>query len=77
MQLDRKALERLLSMNDTQLKMVIQSIAASSGIDLASLGITDSNIASIRKALSGATDEDIKKASEQLEKYSREKRRGQ
>ena len=51
MQLDRKALERLLSMNDTQLKMVIQSIAASSGIDLASLGITDSNIASIRKAL--------------------------
>ncbi|MBQ8207979.1 MAG: hypothetical protein IJZ89_04500 [Clostridia bacterium] len=75
MKLDRKALDRLLSMNDEQLKGVIESLAAESGLDLRSFGITEDNIASIRKALTGATDEDIKKASEQLEEFNKRERK--
>lgn len=74
MKLDRKALDRLLSLNDTQLKGVIESIAAESGLDLSSFGISQRDIASIRNALSSATDEDIQKASEQLNEYNKNRR---
>lgn len=71
MKLDKKALDRLLSMNDAQLARMIEKAASESGLDLSAFGITDGDIASIRKALSGATDEDIKRASETLEQYKR------
>ena len=74
MKLDRKALDRLLSLDDEQLKNLISSLAASTGLDLGSLGISDGNIASVRKALSGATDEDIKKASQQLEAFGKRRK---
>lgn len=74
MQLDRRALERLLTLNDAQLKGVIESLAAESGLDLGNFGISQNDIASIRKALSGATDEDIKKAAEQLNAYNKSRR---
>ncbi len=74
MQLDRKALERLLTLNDAQLKGVIEALAAESGLDLGNFGISQNDIASIRKALSGATDEDIKKAAEQLNAYNKSRR---
>lgn len=74
MKLDRKALDRLLSLNDTQLKGVIESIAAESGLDLSSFGISQRDITSIRSALSSATDEDIQKASEQLNEYNKNRR---
>ena len=74
MKLDRKALDRLLSLNDTQLKGVIESIAAESGLDLSSFGISQRDITSIRNALSSATDEDIQKASEQLNEYNKNRR---
>lgn len=76
MKLDKKALDRLLSMNDAQLKSVIESIAQESGLDLSSIGINDTSIASIRNALSGADDTTIKKAAEQLEEWNRGKRKG-
>ncbi len=69
MKLDRNALSRLISLNDTQLKGVIETIAAESGIDIKSLGISGSDIASIRKALEGATDEDLKTAQKKLDEY--------
>lgn len=71
MKLDKKSLDRLLSMNDAQLKRIIEKAASESGLDLSSFGITDGDISSIRKALSGATDEDIKRASETLDQYKR------
>lgn len=71
MKLDKKALERLLTLNDAQLRGVIESVAAESGLDLRSLGISDMEISSIRKALSGATDEDIKRAAEQLDSFKK------
>ncbi len=71
MKLDKKALDRLLSMNDTQLTRMIEKAASESGLDLSAFGITDGDIASVRKALSGATEEDIKNANEALEQYKR------
>ncbi len=76
MKLDKKALDRLLSMSDEQLKSVIESLAQESGLDLSSVGINDTSIASIRSALSGADDTTIKKAAEQLEEWNRRKRKG-
>ncbi|MEE0970604.1 MAG: hypothetical protein U0M06_14650 [Clostridia bacterium] len=71
MKLDKKSLDRLLGLNDESLKGVIRSIAAETGLDLSSFGISDGDIASIRRALSSATDADIKKAAEQLEEYKK------
>ncbi|MBR3966911.1 MAG: hypothetical protein IKK94_00925 [Clostridia bacterium] len=71
MKLDKKALDRLLSMNDSQLTRMIEKAASESGLDLSTFGITSNDISSVRKALSGATDEDIKKANEALEQYKR------
>lgn len=74
MKLDRKAIDRLLSLNDDQLKNMIRSIASESGLDLKNFGITDENISSIRKVLAGATDEDIKRAGEQLNEFNKRRR---
>lgn len=69
MQIDRKSLEKLLTLNDRQLSLVIKKLAAESGIDPASLNINPNDIASVRRALSGATDADIKMITEQYENY--------
>ena len=74
MKLDKKALERLTSLNDSQLKSVIGSIAKESGIDLSSFGISSGDIESVRKVLSVATDDDLKLAQEQLRIFKNEKR---
>ena len=71
MQIDRKSLEKLLTLNDRQLGLVIKKLAAESGIDPAALNINPNDIASIRRALSGATDEDIKMITQQYEDYKR------
>ena len=66
--LDRNALNRLLSLNDGQLKMVMERLAAESGLDLSALNISPDDISSVRSALSGATDRDLEKVAEQLAK---------
>lgn len=66
MTLDKNAVERLLALNDKQLALVIKKLTAEAGIDPTPLQINASNIAAIRAALSMATDEDLKRASEQL-----------
>lgn len=68
MQLDRNALEKLLNMNDAQLKYVITKLAADAGLDLGSFNISSNDISSIRRALGNATDEDIARAAEQLKR---------
>ena len=66
MQLDRNALNRLLSMNDAQLKYIITKLAVDNGLDLSTFNISGNDINSIRRALEGATDADLQKATEQL-----------
>ena len=69
MQLDKKALERLLSLSDEQLKSVIRSLGENAGLDLDSFKISADDVGSIRHALSHATNEDLERASEQLNRY--------
>ena len=69
MMLDKNTKERLLKLNDDQLIMIIKSIAAQNGIDIKSLNITQEHLSSLRRALSGADDADIKKAAEILKNY--------
>ena len=71
MQIDRKQLERLLNLNDRQLEHVIKKLAAESGIDPSVLNINPNDISSVRRALSGATDEDIRMITKQYEDFKK------
>lgn len=62
MQFDRSAINKLLSLNDFQLKIVIGRLLRENNINPAQLGIDISNISAIRHTLSSATDEDIERA---------------
>ena len=68
MQINREGIDKLLSMNDAQLKMIIRHLASQSGIDPAQFNMDTGSIESIRKALSSATDDDLKRVAEQYEK---------
>lgn len=61
MQIDRKALEGLLTLNDKQLMTIINRLASSSGIDPSEYNIDPSSVSSIRTALRTATDEDLER----------------
>ena len=67
MQIDREALEKLLTLNDRQLKMVIGKLAADSGIDPAQFNIDPKDVASVRTALSSATEDDLQSIVKQFE----------
>ena len=66
MQLDREAINKLLSLKDFQLKIVITRLLRENGIDPSMLNIDTENMASLRKALSQATDEDLERAAKLL-----------
>lgn len=74
MQLDRKMLDRLLSMNDDQLSAFIQSIATEAGIDPSLITINPDNIQSIRQALGGATDSDLEQLNGIYRDYTKNRR---
>lgn len=61
MQIDRKALEGLLSLNDRQLVAIINRLASQSGIDPSEYNIDPNSVSSIRSAIRGASDEDLNK----------------
>ena len=68
MQIDRESLDKLLSLNDRQLKHFITKLAADSGIDPATFNIDLRDVQSIRTALSGATDADLAQIAEMYDK---------
>lgn len=74
MQLDRKKLDRLLQMNDDQLSALIRSLAAETGIDPSLLGLNPNNIQSIRQALGGATEEDLRQLNQIYADYRHNKK---
>ncbi len=73
MNLDRNSLNRLLSLNDLQLKAVMEKLARDSGLDLSEFNISPADIGSVRTALSGASDSDIEKIAEQLKGKKKER----
>ena len=75
MEIKRENIDKLLSINDWQLKMIIQKIANDSGIDPSQFNIDTNSIDSIRRALSTATDDDLKQIAEQYEQNQLKKRR--
>jgi hypothetical protein len=75
MQINRDNLNKLLSLNDRQLKAMINKIAVQGGIDPAQFNIDPGSIQSIRQALGSATDEDIERIAEQYKNGKLGKRR--
>ncbi|MBQ8718244.1 MAG: hypothetical protein IJY66_03155 [Clostridia bacterium] len=66
MKLDKRAVERLLKLNDAQLQEIMLRLAGENGIDLSGMTLRADDIAGLRQALRMATDEDITKAAQQL-----------
>ena len=75
MQIDQKAIRRLLSMNDEQLTAFMTQIAQEAGIDPGSFGIQPGDIQSIRRVLGNATEQDIQKMNLAYAEYKQNKRR--
>ena len=75
MEIKRENVDKLLSLNDWQLKMIIQKIANESGIDPSQFNIDTNSIDSLRKALSSATDEELRQVAEQYEQNMKNKKR--
>ena len=73
MKLDQNSVRRLLALNDAQLRALITRLAGENGIDLAGFTICPNDIASVRRALEMATDEDISKAAKQIEQLRRDR----
>ena len=68
MQFDRKALERLLMLNDKQLEQVVRKLAEEYGLDLRSAGINASSMGELRRALRNADDATLQSVGEQLKR---------
>ena len=66
MQFDRKALDRLLMLNDKQLEAVIRKLATEYGLDLTKLSIDTTNMQQLRRALRQADDSTLHSLGEQL-----------
>ena len=67
MQLDREALNKVLSLNDRQLKVLIGRLAAESGINPSEFPIDTSSMENLRSALRSASDDDLRRITEQYE----------
>lgn len=71
MKLDRDAVRRLLALNDAQLQAVITQLASENGIDASGLHFRPSDMASVRRALEMAGDDDFRAAAEQIGRMKR------
>lgn len=66
MQFDRKALDRLLMLNDKQLEQVVRKLATDYGLDLTTLNVNTTNMQELRRALRQADDSTLRSLGEQL-----------
>lgn len=66
MQLDKQSLNRLLSLSDRQLQIFVEKLATEYGLDLSRFQIKDGDIQSLRRAIQGASDEDLLELGRQL-----------
>ena len=58
MQLDKKSLDRLLKLNDDQLRGVLGKLLAEYGVDVSRVPLAQMDMTALRAVLSAATDED-------------------
>lgn len=66
MEFDRNALSRLLSLNDSQLKFLVNKFARDYGIDLSSYNVTEGDIVSVRRALENLSDAQLRDLGQKL-----------
>ncbi len=59
MQLDKKSLDRLLNLNDDQLRLLLGRLLTEYGIDPDTVPLAQLDVSRLREILRGATDEDI------------------
>lgn len=59
MKLDRKALNRLLSLNDAQLVAMIEKLVREYGVDMKEWNVSTKDVAALRRTLQNATDEEL------------------
>ena len=59
MKLDRRALDRLLSLNDTQLASVIEKLTREYGVDLTGMNISTADMGALRRTLRATTDAEL------------------
>lgn len=71
MQLDRKMLDRLLALNDRQLQAVIDKLVSEYGVDLSGFQVREGDMASLRRAIRNASDEELLSITRQLKKDGR------
>ena len=69
MNLDKKAIEMLLTLDDRRLALVIKKLMADAGVDTSSVNISEKELSGIRAALSCATGEDLARAAQLIESY--------
>lgn len=74
MMLDKRSIDMLLSLDDAKLAAVIKRLASDAGIDPSGINIGPEQLSGIRKALSGATPEDIARAGELIQSLKNGKR---
>jgi coproporphyrinogen III oxidase-like Fe-S oxidoreductase len=67
MQLDRKSLNRLLSLNDRQLQAIIEKLATEYGLDLSRFQVRPGDMDSLRNAIKNASDSDLLELSKQIQ----------
>lgn len=71
MQLDRKGIDRVLGLDDRQLRRLIERLAAEAGVDTSSLGVSTADLGALRAALGQAGDADLEVLSRTLEEARR------
>ena len=59
MQLDRNSLDRLLRLNDDQLRGVLAKLLVEYGVDVSRVPLQQMDMKALRAVLAAATDEDI------------------
>lgn len=59
MQIDRKSLDRLLKLNDDQLRGVLGKLLTEYGVDVSRVPLQQMDVSALRAVLAAATDEDI------------------
>lgn len=69
MNLDKKAVDMLLTLDDRRLALVIKKLMSDAGVDTSSVNISEKELSGIRAALSCATNEDLTRAAELIQSY--------
>lgn len=67
MQIDQRALARMLAQNDTELRQMIAAMAAGAGLDPRKLNISDADLANLRRTLTASSPADLAKLAAEMQ----------